>query len=51
MKWVSGEEGLLQVIEVKCEAGDADSGASDSLSAFACRIFPVTLCRECVCVF
>jgi len=38
----------LQVSEVKCEAGDADSGASDSLPVFACHIFPVTLCRVCV---
>lgn len=48
---MSGEEGLRQVSKVKCEAGDADSGASDSLSAFACHIFPVTLCTQSVCVF
>lgn len=46
---MSGDEGLVQVSEVKCKAGDAGSGASDSLSAFACHTFSVALCRACVC--
>lgn len=38
-------EGPFQVSKVKCKAGDADSGASDSLPVFACHIFTMTLCR------
>lgn len=36
---MSGKEGLFQVSQVECEAGDADSGASDNLPVFACHIF------------
>lgn len=47
---MSGKEGLFQASEIECEAGDADSGASDSLPVFACRIFPSDTLQS-VCVF
>lgn len=49
---MSGKESLFQLSEVGCEAGDADSGASDSLPVFACHIFSSdTLQSVCLYVF